>query len=100
MYPCTPSRITSWKPEIRLATTGRPQLIASSSTMPNDARLQGVQNTSPLTRWLGRLRFSRPAKWANCAQLVAHLVVVPLAQRAVADHDEPHLVARARRAAG
>ncbi len=28
---------------MRLATTGRPQLIASSSTMPKEARLQGVQ---------------------------------------------------------
>ena len=33
---------------MRLATTGRPQLIASSSTMPNDARLHGVQWTSAL----------------------------------------------------
>jgi len=42
--------MTSWKPLILLATTGRPQLIASSSTIPNDARLHGVQNTDPDTR--------------------------------------------------
>jgi hypothetical protein len=34
------------KPEIMLATTGRPQLMASSSTMPKLARWQGVQKTS------------------------------------------------------
>ncbi len=28
---------------MRLATTGRPVAIASSSTMPNEARWQGVQ---------------------------------------------------------
>ena len=60
--PWTPSSIRSWKPLMRLATTGRPQLIASSSTIPKDARLHGVQNTSPATRWLGRLRFRRPAQ--------------------------------------
>ena len=31
---------------MRLATTGRPQLMASSSTIPNEARWQGVQWTS------------------------------------------------------
>ena len=35
---------------MRLAATARPQLIASSSTIPNEARSQGVQNTSPVTR--------------------------------------------------
>ena len=33
-------------PEIMLATTGRPQLIASSSTIPKLARWHGVQKTS------------------------------------------------------
>ena len=48
--PCRPSSISSWKPEIRLAATARPQLMASSSTMPNEALSQGVQKTSPVTR--------------------------------------------------
>ena len=44
--PSLPSCTSSWNPEIRLATTGRPQLIASSSTIPKLAFWQGVQKTS------------------------------------------------------
>jgi hypothetical protein len=35
---------------LRGAGTARPQLMASSSTMPNEALSQGVQKTSPVTR--------------------------------------------------
>ena len=72
---------------------GTPQLMASSSTMPNDARLHGVQNTDPDDEVVRAAAVQAPGEVHERCELFADLASVQLAQRAVADDDEPHLVA-------
>ena len=75
---------------MRLAATARPQLIASSSTMPKEARSQGVQNTSPRDQVVRAAAVETAGEVHVGACLVGDHALVERAQRTVADDDQAH----------